>query len=151
MAIAGNFSNSGIYRKPFLISRQSLGMGARRLFRLILSRSLLLSPFPRAGNGRSVSSFVMISGQARQIFLRKTSKTITYMMKVIRKWLIMGHMKMSLQDYKAKVGECLTKNLKASIQEKEDLMKEYDPDFQEFLEEGLSPEATAAGMAMHLL
>ncbi len=57
---------------------------------------------------------------------------------------------MSLQDYKAKVGECL-KSLKIPTSRIENLMTEYDPDFQEFLEEGLSPEGAAASMAIHLL
>lgn len=80
--------------------------------------------------------------------MRITSRTYVHAMPEKR---IMVHMKMSLQDYKAKVGECLTKNQGLSTQAKERLMTEYDSDFREFLKEGLSPEAAAAGMVTHLL
>ncbi len=78
MAIARNFSNSGIYRKPFLTLRQSLGMGARRLFRLILSRSLLLSSFPHAGNGRSAPFYDDLWAGATNFFEKNIQDNYLY-------------------------------------------------------------------------
>ena len=60
-------------------------------------------------------------------------------------------MKMTLEEYKKKVEECLVKNNNCSGGETKKLMKTYEDDFQEFLNTKLSPEATAVGMKMHLL
>ena len=58
---------------------------------------------------------------------------------------------MNLESYKKKVEECLLKIQKVSTQVKDKLMKEYETDFQEFLEEDYKPEMVAYGMVTHLL
>ena len=55
---------------------------------------------------------------------------------------------MSLEDYKQKVRECLTKNYKHTVQENERLMKLYEDDFQEFLSDRWEPSVAATAMVM---
>lgn len=55
---------------------------------------------------------------------------------------------MCLEDYKKAVEDYLTKTFKASTEVTNELMREYEDDFQEFMEEGLKPNA--AGLAMLL-
>ena len=58
--------------------------------------------------------------------------------------------KMSIEEYKKKIEECLEANYNVSTKPSP-LMKEYEDDFQEFLELDLSVETVAAGMVLHLL
>ena len=57
----------------------------------------------------------------------------------------------SLEDYKKQVCDCLMKYQSCSIQEAENLMKEYEEDLPGFYEENWKPEAVACGMAMKYL
>ncbi|MBQ7694861.1 MAG: hypothetical protein IJT50_07025 [Lentisphaeria bacterium] len=57
----------------------------------------------------------------------------------------------SLEDYKKLVYDCLLKYQNYTIQEANDLMKEYETDFLEFYEENWEPEVVASGMAMKYL
>ena len=57
---------------------------------------------------------------------------------------------MTLEEYKKKVEGFLNKNYNDSTGTAK-LMKEYEDDFQEYLEKNLSVEGMATGMVMHLL
>lgn len=57
---------------------------------------------------------------------------------------------MSLEEYKQKVEHYLKKNCVNTTGQQE-LMKEYENDFQEFYESNLSIPAVAMGMVMKLL
>lgn len=58
--------------------------------------------------------------------------------------------RMDLESYKQKIWDFLTKVNKCSPEVASSLMKEYENDFQDFLEEGWSPEAAGTGMMTHL-
>lgn len=58
---------------------------------------------------------------------------------------------MTLEEFKKKVEKCLLEIQKCTTQEKNKLMKEYETDFQQFLEENYEPKVVAAGMITHLL
>ena len=57
----------------------------------------------------------------------------------------------SLEDYKKLVCDCLMKYHYCTIQEAENLMKEYEEDLPDFYEENWKPEAVACGMSMRYL
>ncbi len=57
----------------------------------------------------------------------------------------------SMEDYKKLVCDCLIKYQNYSMQEANDLMKEYEEDFPEFYEDNWPPGAVACGMAMRYL
>lgn len=58
---------------------------------------------------------------------------------------------MSLEEYKKKVYEYLVNLNKVSPTVAESLMKEYENDFQEFLEENYEPNVVSYGILTHLL
>ena len=57
----------------------------------------------------------------------------------------------SLEDYKKQVFDCLLKYQNYTIQEANDLMKEYETELPDFYEENWKPEAAAWGMATRYL
>ena len=57
----------------------------------------------------------------------------------------------SLEDYKKQVYDCLLKFQHYTIQEAENLMKEYEEDFPEFYEDNWPPGTVACGIAMRYL
>ena len=57
----------------------------------------------------------------------------------------------SLEDYKKRVYDCLLKYQSCSIQEAENLMKEYEEELPDFYEENYKPETAAWGMAARYL
>ena len=57
----------------------------------------------------------------------------------------------SLEDYKKRVYDCLLKYQNYTIQEAENLMKEYEEELPDFYEENCRPEVAACGMAMRYL
>ena len=58
---------------------------------------------------------------------------------------------MSLEDYKKLVFDCLLKYQSCSIQEAENLMKEYEEELPDFYEENCKPEVAAFGMVTKYL
>ena len=57
----------------------------------------------------------------------------------------------SFEDYKKRVYDCLIKYQNYTMQEANDLMKEYEDDFPEFYEDNWDPTAVACGMATRYL
>ena len=57
----------------------------------------------------------------------------------------------SLEDYKKRVYDCLLKYQSCSIQEAENLMKEYEEELPDFYEENCKPEVAACGMVTRYL
>ena len=57
----------------------------------------------------------------------------------------------SFEDYKKQVLDCLIKYQNYTIQEAENLMKEYEEELPDFYEENCKPEIAACGMAMRYL
>ena len=57
----------------------------------------------------------------------------------------------SMEDYKKLVYDCLIKYQNYTIQEAENLMKEYEEELPDFYEENCKPEVAACGMAMRYL
>ena len=55
---------------------------------------------------------------------------------------------MHLETYKQKVRDCLTENYKHTTQENDRLMKLYEEDFQEFLDDKWEPSVAATAMVM---
>lgn len=53
---------------------------------------------------------------------------------------------MTMEEYVARIRECLDKNV--SAEEAERLMKEYEKDLQDFLDKGWSPEGATTAMIM---
>jgi hypothetical protein len=58
---------------------------------------------------------------------------------------------MSLDTYKKQVYLSMLKVQKVTIQEADKLMKLYAEDFQEFLDDNLTPVAAAGGMVIYYL
>lgn len=58
---------------------------------------------------------------------------------------------MNLETYKQEVKEYMTKTLKVSTTVANNVMEEYEDDFQEFLKVKLKVKAVATGMLTHLL
>lgn len=57
----------------------------------------------------------------------------------------------SFEGYKKRVFDCLLKYQNYTIQEAENLMKEYEEELPDFYEENCKPEVAASGMAMRYL
>ena len=57
----------------------------------------------------------------------------------------------SLDEYKNKVRECLIKNNNLSEKAADEYMKEYEDDFQDYLNDGMTPAAVATGILMNYL
>ena len=57
----------------------------------------------------------------------------------------------SFEDYKKLVYDCLLKYQNYTMQEANNLMKEYEDDFPEFYEDNCKPEVAACGMATRYL
>ena len=57
----------------------------------------------------------------------------------------------SLEEYKKQVYDCLLKYQNYTIQEAENLMKEYEEELPDFYEENYEPEVAACGMSMRYL
>ena len=59
--------------------------------------------------------------------------------------------KVSLQEYKKQVRDCLLKTYNLSTTVVEDLMKDPDSCWQTLLNDGLTPQETAYGRSVYLL
>ena len=57
----------------------------------------------------------------------------------------------SFEDYKKRVYDCLIKYQNYTMQEANDLMKEYEEELPDFYGENCKPEVAACGMAMRYL
>ena len=57
----------------------------------------------------------------------------------------------SFEDYKKQVCDCLLKYQNYTIQEAENLLKEYETELPDFYEENCKPEVAACGMATRYL